>query len=62
MIVRVLSPAKINLVLRVTGKRPDGYHNLLSLMCRVGLWDEIRLRPRPGVRHVAVLGPHAAPR
>ena len=48
MIVRVLSPAKINLVLRVTGKRPDGYHNLLSLMCRVGLYDEIRLCPAPG--------------
>jgi len=48
MIVRVLSPAKINLVLRVTGKRPDGYHNLLSLMCRVDLCDEIRLRPAPG--------------
>jgi 4-diphosphocytidyl-2-C-methyl-D-erythritol kinase len=48
MIVRVLSPAKINLVLRVTGKRPDGYHNLLSLMCPVGLFDEIRLRHAPG--------------
>jgi len=48
MNVRVLSPAKINLVLRVTGKRPDGYHNLLSLMCRVGLCDEIRLRLVPG--------------
>ena len=48
MIVRVLSPAKINLVLRITGKRPDGYHNLLSLMCRVSLCDEIRLRPAPG--------------
>ena len=24
----ILSPAKINLMLRVTGRRPDGYHNL----------------------------------
>ena len=45
MMVRILSPAKINLFLRVTGRRADGYHNLLSLMCRVSLFDEIRLRP-----------------
>ncbi len=45
MMVRILSPAKINLFLRITGRRADGYHNLLSLMCRVGLFDEIRLRP-----------------
>lgn len=44
MMVRILSPAKINLFLRITGRRADGYHNLLSLMCRVGLFDEIRLR------------------
>lgn len=44
MIVRILSPAKINLFLRITGRRTDGYHNLLSLMCRVSLFDEIRLR------------------
>ena len=45
MRTRVLSPAKINLFLCVTGKRPDGYHHLYSLMCRVGVFDEIRLRP-----------------
>ncbi len=44
MPIHVLSPAKVNLFLCVTGKRPDGYHNLISLMCRVGLFDEIRLR------------------
>jgi 4-diphosphocytidyl-2-C-methyl-D-erythritol kinase len=41
--MRLLSPAKINLVLLVTGKRPDGYHNLWTLMCPVGLDDEIFL-------------------
>lgn len=45
MMVRILSPAKINLFLRITGRRADGYHNLLSLMCRVSLFDEIRLWP-----------------
>ena len=36
-----LSPAKINLFLHVIGKRPDGYHDLHSLMCRVDLYDVI---------------------
>ena len=50
MRLRILSPAKINLFLRVTGRRADGYHRLLSLMCRVGLWDEIDLRPAASIR------------
>jgi 4-diphosphocytidyl-2-C-methyl-D-erythritol kinase len=44
----IRSPAKINLFLRVTGRRPDGYHELFSLMCRVDLCDEIALSLSPG--------------
>ena len=36
------APAKINLGLRVLGKRPDGYHNLLSLMVPLSICDELR--------------------
>ncbi len=39
-----LSPAKINLFLIITGKRPDGYHNLCTLMCCIGLYDIISFR------------------
>ena len=39
----IKAPAKINLFLRVIGKRPDGYHDLLSLMCPVGLYDVLTL-------------------
>jgi 4-diphosphocytidyl-2-C-methyl-D-erythritol kinase len=39
--MRLLSPAKINLFLYVTGKRPDGYHSVQTLMCGIGLSDEI---------------------
>jgi 4-diphosphocytidyl-2-C-methyl-D-erythritol kinase len=50
--VRSLAPAKINLVLRVLGRRPDGYHNLWSLMQTVELTDElhIRLLPETGLK------------
>ena len=42
--MKILSPAKINLFLQVTGKRADGYHDLFSLMCCVSLYDTIQLR------------------
>ncbi len=41
--MEIISPAKINLFLQVTGKRPDGYHNLITLMCRIGLCDTVTL-------------------
>lgn len=50
--VRVLAPAKINLILRVLDRRPDGYHNLWSLMQTVGLEDELRVRIRSGTAGV----------
>lgn len=40
MIVRS-SPAKVNLFLRVLRKRGDGYHDILSLMQRIDLCDEM---------------------
>ncbi len=42
--VLVRAPAKVNLVLRVLDRRPDGYHNLWSLMHTVGLEDELHVR------------------
>ncbi len=42
--MKVLSPAKINLFLQVTGKRSDGFHDLFSLMCCLDLFDIIYLR------------------
>jgi 4-diphosphocytidyl-2-C-methyl-D-erythritol kinase len=42
--MKILSPAKINLFLRICGKRPDGYHELISLMCRITLFDELSLQ------------------
>jgi 4-diphosphocytidyl-2-C-methyl-D-erythritol kinase len=35
------SPAKINLFLRIVGRRPDGYHDLASLFQAIDLYDTI---------------------
>lgn len=37
--------AKINLWLDITGRRPDGYHTLNTVMRRVDLYDEIGITP-----------------
>ncbi|MCP9454667.1 MAG: 4-(cytidine 5'-diphospho)-2-C-methyl-D-erythritol kinase [Nitrospira sp.] len=42
--VTVRAPAKVNLVLRVLDRRPDGFHNLWSVMQTVGLEDEVSIR------------------
>ena len=41
--MRIHSPAKINLFLHITGKRPDGYHELFTLMTCIDLADFILL-------------------
>jgi 4-diphosphocytidyl-2-C-methyl-D-erythritol kinase len=45
---RELAPAKINLFLRIVGRRPDGYHELDSLFVPVDLYDRVTLAVRPG--------------
>ncbi len=46
--LRVQACAKVNLVLRVLGKRPDGYHEIRSIALGVGLCDELVIAPSPG--------------
>ncbi|MDM8516975.1 4-(cytidine 5'-diphospho)-2-C-methyl-D-erythritol kinase [Desulfobacterales bacterium HSG16] len=46
------SPAKINLFLHITGKRPDQYHELYTLMCPVSLYDTIRIFPNASTTQV----------
>ena len=38
------APAKINLILRILDRRPDGYHNLWSIMQTVALEDAVTMR------------------
>src|SRR5436305_2766793 len=45
--VEVLAPAKLNLFLEILGRRPDGYHELESLMVAVDLHDTLHLAVDP---------------
>ena len=58
----VRAPAKINLSLLVAGKRPDGFHNLETIMAKINWYDEIEIRPNPrcGIE-LACKGPEWAP-
>ena len=48
--MKILSPAKINLFLQVTGKRSDGYHELVTLMSCIGLYDVLTFHfDTPGI-------------
>jgi len=51
--------AKINLTLRVVGRRTDGYHELESLVAFTGLCDWLALEPGDGLS-LEVVGPRAS--
>ena len=53
------APAKLNLFLRITGRRADGYHSLQTVFRLLEWGDTVHLRPRTdGV--IARIGPGAA--
>jgi len=43
----VQAPAKVNLLIRVLDRLPNGYHELWSLMHSVDLFDQLRIRLNP---------------
>ena len=44
----IQSPAKVNLVLRIRAKRPDGYHDIETLMVPISLADELDVEVSDG--------------
>ncbi len=42
------SPCKVNLLLNILGKRPDGFHTLETVMQPVPLYDTLSFESRPG--------------
>lgn len=58
----VRAPAKINLSLLIAGKRPDGYHEIDTVMAKVDWYDELLFEPagQPGIQ-LTCIGPNWAP-
>lgn len=56
--IREFAPAKVNLALHVTGRRPDGYHLLDSLVVFADVGDRIGVAAGP--LSLEVTGPRAA--
>jgi 4-diphosphocytidyl-2-C-methyl-D-erythritol kinase len=59
----VLAPAKINLSLLIAGKRPDGFHEIETVMAKIDWYDEIFIQPggKPGIELICT-GPCWAPK
>ncbi len=54
------APAKVNLFLDVHHRRADGYHDLRSVICPIGLGDRVGLTVRPdGCISCTMTGEHA---
>lgn len=56
--LRAPAPAKVNLTLEVLGRRPDGYHELASVMQTLALADEVEVEVG-GREGIEVSGPHS---
>jgi len=58
----VRAPAKINLSLLIAGKRPDGFHEIETIMAKINWYDEILFEPgrKAGIK-LTCKGPCWAP-
>jgi len=50
--MQVLAPAKINLSLRVLGRRSNGFHEIETFMAPISLCDEIKIEQRSGKQKI----------
>jgi 4-diphosphocytidyl-2-C-methyl-D-erythritol kinase len=46
--MQVLAPAKINLSLKILGRRSDGFHEIETVITPISLYDEIKVEKRSG--------------
>ena len=46
--IKLLSPAKVNLTLEILGLRPDGYHDIRSIIQPISLFDEVIINYEEG--------------
>lgn len=59
--ITLQAPAKVNYLLDVIGRRPDGYHELRMVMQRVGLCDEITITLNDGDQLTVTCGIKGVP-
>ena len=45
--MKIQCPAKINLTLKILNKRPDGFHNIESVMQTISLYDYLTVKTTP---------------
>jgi 4-diphosphocytidyl-2-C-methyl-D-erythritol kinase len=60
--LKILAPAKINLTLLIAGKRPDGFHEIETIMAKTDFYDELIIEPgvKAGIELICT-GPKWAP-
>src|SRR6478672_12032977 len=51
--MQVIAPAKINLSLRVLGRRSDGFHEIETFIAPISLCDDIKIEQRSGKQKIA---------
>jgi 4-diphosphocytidyl-2-C-methyl-D-erythritol kinase len=51
--MQVVAPAKINLSLRVLGRRSDGFHEIETFIAPISVCDEIKVKQRSGKQKIA---------
>jgi 4-diphosphocytidyl-2-C-methyl-D-erythritol kinase len=51
--MQALAPAKINLSLRILGRRSDGFHEIETLISPISLCDDIKIERRSGKEGIA---------
>ena len=51
--MQVIAPAKINLSLRVLGRRSDGFHEIETFITPISICDKINIEQRPGKQTIA---------
>ena len=58
----VRAPAKINLSLLIAGKRPDGFHEIETIMAKINFYDELLIQKaqEPGIEVISK-GPQWSP-
>jgi len=54
MIIQKKAYAKINLYLKILDKRPDGYHNIYTVMQKISLADEIKISVIRGAGDITI--------